>query len=86
MLCAVAVSLILLCCIVLHQHANCKITNLNLYNNNIGADGARWLAGAVQVPRVVYYNVALPSFALCFDAEPELQTLFAEDSWYFHQI
>ena len=43
----------LLTSFALHQHANCKITSLNLSSNNIGADGARWLAGAVQVPCVV---------------------------------
>ena len=49
MLCAVAVSLILLCCIVLHQHANCKITNLDLRNNNIGDGGALAIANAIAV-------------------------------------
>ena len=49
MLCAVDVSLILLCCIVLHQHANCKITNLYLDSSNIGADGALAIANAIAV-------------------------------------
>ena len=78
MLCAVAVSLILLCCIVLHQHANCKITTLGLSSNNIGADGALAIANAIAVCSVAIRLLCplLISVVVPLQRNPTIETLY----------